>query len=465
MALAHSRVFGKTVEAPLLPSPTYKAYIETYGCQMNFADSELVAGILHSEGYGFTSEPEEADLVFINTCAIREHAEEKIWQRLKYFQSLKRRRPHLIIGVLGCMAERLRKKLIEEAPVVDMVVGPDSYRHLPQLIRQVEGGTKAIHTLLSREETYADIAPLRLSPHRVSAYISIMRGCNNMCSFCIVPFTRGRERSRSWQTIVEEARHLADAGYKEITLLGQNVDSYNDNGVRFAQLLATVAEAVPEAWIRFATSHPKDMLDEVLEVMASYPNLTPYIHLPVQSGSNTVLQRMNRGYTAEWYLQRIETIRRYLPEAVISTDIIVGFCGETEAEFQDTLALMRAARFDSVYQFMYSERPGTLAARRYADDIPPTVKQARLEAVIALAQTLALESNTRQVGTMQTVLLEKPARRNPQDMAGRTFSGRAVIVREAASQYAPGDKIPVKITEATSATLIGYAAHEHPLCA
>lgn len=458
MALAHARVFGQAAEA-LPPSlSSYRAYIETYGCQMNFADSELVAGILQAEGYGFTQDPQEADLVLLNTCAIREHAEEKIWQRLKYFQSLKAARPHLIVGVMGCMAERLKKRLLEESPVVDIVVGPDSYRHLPQLIRQVESGAKAIHVLLSREETYADIAPLRLSPHRISAYISIMRGCNNMCSFCVVPFTRGRERSRSWETIVQEARTLAEMGYREITLLGQNVDSYQDRGIRFAQLLARVAEAVPSVWIRFATSHPKDMLDEVLEVMASYPNLTPYIHLPVQSGSDTVLQRMNRGYTAEWYLQRVEKIRAYLPEAVLSTDIIVGFCGETEAEYQATLELMRAARFDSVYHFMYSERPGTLAARRYVDDVPSEVKKERLEEVIAVAQELSLASNRSQIGTVQTVLLEKPARKDPRDMAGRTFGGRPVVVRGATGQYLPGTVLRVQIREATSTTLIGHAA-------
>jgi len=461
MALAHSRVFGQ----PLLTqeASSYKAYIETYGCQMNFADSELVAGILQAEGYSFTADPQEADLVLLNTCAIREHAEEKIWQRLKYFQSLKARRPHLMVGVLGCMAERLRKKLIEEAPVVDLVAGPDSYRHLPQLIRQVEGGAKAVHVLLSREETYADVAPLRLSPHRVSAYISIMRGCNNMCSFCIVPFTRGRERSRSWESILQEAQDLAEKGYKEITLLGQNVDSYNDRGVRFAQLLARLAEAVPQVWIRFATSHPKDMQDEVLETMAAYPNLTPYIHLPVQSGSDTVLQRMNRGYTAAWYLKRVEAIRRYLPQAVVSTDIIVGFCGETEAEYQETLALMRAAAFDSVYHFMYSERPGTLAARRYRDDVPLEVKKARLEGVIALAQELSLQSHRRLIGTRQPVLLEKPARKDPRDVAGRTFSGHAVVVRQAADRYPPGSFLQVRIVEATSATLIGDVADAAPV--
>ncbi|MCS7161834.1 MAG: tRNA (N6-isopentenyl adenosine(37)-C2)-methylthiotransferase MiaB [Bacteroidia bacterium] len=460
MALAHERVFGQRSGARGEPAP-YKAYIETYGCQMNFADSELVARILHSIGYGFTSQPEEADLVLLNTCAIREHAEEKIWQRLKYFHSLKRRRPHLVVGVLGCMAERLRQKLLAEAPVVDLIAGPDSYRHLPQLLRQVEGGHKAIHVLLSREETYADIAPLRVSPHKVNAYISIMRGCNNMCSFCIVPFTRGRERSRPWTTIVEEAKSLAEEGYKEIVLLGQNVDSYRDGAVDFAQLLARVAEAVPEVWIRFATSHPKDMRDEVLETIARYPNLTPYIHLPVQSGSDTVLARMNRGYTAQWYLQRIEAIRRYLPKAVISTDIIVGFCGETEEEFRETLALMEAVEFDAVYQFMYSERPGTLAARRYKDDVPPAEKKARLEQVIQLAQTLSLKRHRAQVGSVQEVLLERPARKNPADLAGRTFSGYPVVVRDAAEKYKLGTKIPVHVTSATPATLIGYVANDN----
>ncbi len=423
---------------------------------MNFADSELVAGLLHEAGYAFTTRPEEADLILINTCAIREHAEEKIWQRLKYLEFLKSNRPHLLVGIIGCMAERLKKRLLEESPIVDLVLGPDSYRHLPQLIRQVEGGHKAIHTLLSREETYADMTPLRLSPYRVSAYISIMRGCNNMCSFCIVPFTRGRERSRPWAKIVAEAQALAEKGYKEITLLGQNVDSYEDNGVRFATLLTRLAEAVPQVWIRFATSHPKDMVDEVLETIARYPNLSPYIHLPIQSGSNAVLARMNRGYTVEWYLARIAAIRRYLPNAVISTDVIVGFCGETEADFMQTLDAMRAAAFDSGYYFMYSERSGTLAARRYADDVSPAEKKARLETVIALGQELSLASNQKEVGQVHQVLFEKPSRRSQLDLAGRSFTGKAVVVRQAAARYKPGDVVPVRITEATTATLIGY---------
>jgi len=464
MALAHTRIYGQDSPEQRLPHPAgYRAYIETYGCQMNFADSELVAGLLHQEGYAFTTQVEEADLILINTCAIREHAEEKIWQRLRYLENVKARRPHLIVGVIGCMAERLRQRLFEESAVVDIVMGPDSYRHLPHLIRQVESGSKAIHTLLSREETYADLAPLRLSPNKVSAYISIMRGCNNMCSFCIVPFTRGRERSRPYQSILQEAIQLAEAGYKEITLLGQNVDSYNDNGLRFAQLLKLVAEAVPQVWIRFATSHPKDMLDEVLDAIATYPNLSPYIHLPIQSGSNRVLARMNRGYTVEWYLERVRAIRRYLPNAVLSTDIIVGFCGETEEDFQDTLAAMRAAAFDSGYYFMYSERPGTLAARRYEDDIPPEVKKARLEAVIALAQQLSLESNRREVGRVYPVLLEKVSRRRQEDLTGRTFHGKAVVVRSSAYIYQPGDKVHARITDATSATLIAEVADAHAL--
>ncbi len=464
MALAHTRIYGQDNPTETFPDRHgYRAYIETYGCQMNFADSELVAGLLHQEGYAFTTQVEEADLILINTCAIREHAEEKIWQRLRYLENLKAQRPHLIVGVIGCMAERLRQRLFSESAIVDIVMGPDSYRHLPQLIRQVESGAKAIHTLLSREETYADLAPLRISPNRVSAYLSIMRGCNNMCSFCIVPFTRGRERSRPHQSILQEAIQLAQAGYKEITLLGQNVDSYNDNGLRFAQLLRLVAEAVPQVWIRFATSHPKDMLDEVLQTIATYPNLSPYLHLPIQSGSNRILARMNRGYTAEWYLDRVEAIRRYLPNAVLSTDIIVGFCGETESDFQNTLAVMRAAAFDSGYYFMYSERPGTLAARRYQDDIPPEVKKARLEAVIALAQELSAESNRREIGRLHPVLLEKVSRRSASDLAGRTLHGKTVVVRNTAHIYKPGDRVYARITEATSATLIGEIMHADAL--
>jgi tRNA-2-methylthio-N6-dimethylallyladenosine synthase len=427
---------------------------------MNFADSELVASLLHQEGYGFTAHLEEADLVLINTCAIREHAEEKIWQRLRYLETFKAKRPHLMIGIIGCMAERLRQRLMEESPIVDIVMGPDSYRHLPHLIRQVESGNKAIHTLLSREETYADIAPLRLTSHQVSAYISIMRGCNNMCSFCIVPFTRGRERSRPHLSILREAQQVAEAGYKEITLLGQNVDSYNDQGLRFAQLLDVLARAVPGVWIRFATSHPKDMLDEVLEVIAKHPHLTPYIHLPIQSGSNRILARMNRGYTVEWYLERIAAIRRYLPQAVVSTDVIVGFCGETERDFEETLAAMRAAAFDSGYYFMYSERPGTLAARRYADDVAPEVKKARLEAVIALAQALSLRSNRQEIDQVHPVLLEKVSRRSAQDLTGRTFHGKAVVVRGAAHLHQPGDKVRARVIDATSATLIAELSHE-----
>jgi len=464
MALAHTRIYGQDSPLQALPNHRgYKAYIETYGCQMNFADSELVAGLLHQEGYSFTTQVEEADLILINTCAIREHAEEKIWQRLRYLENLKAMRPHLMVGVMGCMAERLRQRLFAESPVVDLVIGPDSYRHLPQLIRQVESGAKAIHTLLSREETYADLAPLRLSPNKVSAYISIMRGCNNMCTFCIVPFTRGRERSRPHQSILQEAIQLSEAGYQEITLLGQNVDSYNDQGVRFAQLLRLVAEAVPHVWVRFATSHPKDMLDEVLETLASYPNLTPYIHLPIQSGSNRILARMNRGYTVEWYLDRIAAIRRYLPQAVISTDIIVGFCGETEEDFQETLQAMKAAAFDSGYYFMYSERPGTLAARRYKDDVPLEVKKERLEAVIALGQQLSLESNRREIGKVHSVLLEKVSRRSANDLTGRTFHGKAVVVRNSAHTHKPGDKVHARIVEATSATLIGEIADARAL--
>jgi len=460
MALAHTRIYGQDSPLPHTPEGRpYKAYIETYGCQMNFADSELVAGLLHQEGYSFTTRAEEADLILINTCAIREHAEEKIWQRLRYLENIKAGRPHLMVGVIGCMAERLRQRLFEESFVVDIVMGPDSYRHLPHLIRQVGSGAKAIHTLLSREETYADIAPLRLSPNKVSAYLSIMRGCNNMCTFCIVPFTRGRERSRPHQSILQEIIQLSEAGYKEITLLGQNVDSYNDNGLRFAQLLRLVAEAVPNVWIRFATSHPKDMLDEVLETIAAYPNLSPYIHLPIQSGSNRVLARMNRGYTVEWYLERIAAIRRYLPNVVISTDIIVGFCGETEEDFQETLAAMRAAAFDSGYYFMYSERPGTLAARRYKDDVPPEVKKERLEKVIALAQALSLESNRQEIGRVHPVLLEKVSRRSSKDLTGRTFHGKAVVVRGIACTHQPGDKVFARIIDATSATLIAELAN------
>ncbi|MGQ9863869.1 MAG: tRNA (N6-isopentenyl adenosine(37)-C2)-methylthiotransferase MiaB [Bacteroidia bacterium] len=458
MAQLHAKVWATcTTPAPYPKAQEGtqgKAYIETYGCQMNFADTEIVARILAQAQYGFTPRVEEADLILLNTCAIRDHAELKIWSRLKELQPLKKQRPHLLIGLLGCMAERLRESLLQ-AGLVDLVVGPDAYRSLPQLIATAEEGGKAINVLLSREETYADIAPLRLHPHKVSAYLSIMRGCNNMCSFCIVPFTRGRERSRSWQTILAEIQMLADEGYQEVILLGQNVDSYNDQGVSFAQLLHKAAQAAPHMRIRFATSHPKDMTDEVLYTMAQHDNLCKYIHLPVQSGSDAVLQRMNRGYSRAWYLQRIEKIRTILPGCAISTDILTGFCGETHQDHQDTLRLMEEVQFDSAYMFMYSERPGTLAARRYADDVPPEVKHQRLQEIIALQQKHSYQSNLRELGKKHTVLIEGISKRSPYDLIGRTDTYKSVILKNAYPTYQPGNWVEVCIQEVTSATLIG----------
>lgn len=460
MAQLHAKVWASCTTPTPYPKiqegARGKAYIETYGCQMNFADTEIVARILSQANYGFTPNPEEADLIFLNTCAIREHAELKIWNRLRQLQPLKKQRPHLLIGLLGCMAERLREKLLE-ARLVDLVVGPDAYRSIPQLIAIAEEGGKAINTLLSREETYADIAPLRLTPYKVSAYLSIMRGCNNMCSFCIVPFTRGRERSRSWQTILTEVQMLADEGYQEVVLLGQNVDSYNDQGVSFAQLLHKIAQTAPHMRIRFATSHPKDMTDDVLYTMAQHDNLCKYIHLPVQSGSDTILQRMNRGYSRAWYLKRIEKIRTILPDCVISTDIIVGFCGETDQDHQDTLRIMQEVQFDSAYMFMYSERPGTLAARRYPDDVPPSVKHQRLQEVIALQQKHSYQSNLRELGKKHTVLIEGISKRSPHDLIGRTNTSKSVILKNAYPTYQPGDWVEVHIQEVTPATLIGIA--------
>jgi len=431
------------------------AYIETYGCQMNFSDTEIIAGVLKQEGYTFTREETEADLVLLNTCAIRENAEEKIWNRLKHLKGLKRKRPHLTVGLMGCMAERLKARLLEQEQLVDLVVGPDAYRDLPNLLARVDDGHRAINVLLSREETYADIAPVRLNTNGISAFISITRGCNNMCSFCVVPFTRGRERSRDWQTIVQEARDLYAQGYREVTLLGQNVDSYNHEEVGFAQLLVKVAQVAPDLRVRFTTSHPEDMTDEVLHAMAAHANICKYIHLPVQSGNSEVLERMNRGYSREWYLERIAAIRRILPGCAVSTDIITGFCGETEAEHADTLSLMREVRYDYAYMFHYSERPGTLAARRYPDDIPLEVKKARLQEVIDLQLKHNLERQQEMVGTVQTVLLEGNSKRSEAHYAGRADNNQMVVFAKGDTQYAPGAYVQVRILEATGATLIG----------
>ncbi len=387
-------------------------YIESYGCAMNFADSEVVASILAKNGFGSTRNIEVADLILLNTCSIREKAEQTVRKRLTEFRKLKTQNPGLLVGVLGCMAERLKSKLLEEEKLVDMVVGPDAYRSLPDLINDAGTGQKAVNVLLSRDETYADISPVRLDSNGISGFVSIMRGCNNMCSFCVVPFTRGRERSRDAFSIVAECRDLFEKGYKEITLLGQNVDSYywnnpeNNASTTFAMLLETVALISPTLRVRFSTSHPKDITDEVLFTMAKYPNICKYIHLPVQSGSTRVLQLMNRTYTREWYLSKVARIKEIMPTCTVSSDIIAGFCTETEQDHQDTISIMQAAQYDYSYMYFYSERPGTLAAKRYEDDIPETIKKRRLQEIVDVQWTLSNESDKRGVGKCFEVLIE-----------------------------------------------------------
>ena len=451
-----------------------KLLLESYGCQMNFSDSEIVASILAKEGFSTTRDPEEADVVLLNTCAIRDNAEQRIRGRLDFLRSVKKRKPDMQIGVLGCMAERLREKLLDEEKLVDMVVGPDAYRDLPNLIDKVDEGQKAVNVLLSREETYAEITPVRLNSNGITAFISIMRGCDNMCSFCVVPFTRGRERSRDPQTIVNEARDLFNQGYREVTLLGQNVDSYkwniNNKGeildntkptVNFAQLLEMVALVSPELRIRYSTSHPKDMTDEVLHVMAKYENICKYIHLPVQSGNSDVLKRMNRGYTREWYMERIDAIRRIMPDCAISTDVITGFCGESEAEHQDTLSLMEHVRYEMAFMFKYSERPKTLAERKFEDDVPDEVKGRRLQEVIALQMQGAAERTKQHVGKVQRVLIEGTSKKSEDHLQGRN-SQNIVVVFPKTMNCAPGDYADVLANDCTSVTLIGELINVYP---
>lgn len=456
-------------EATMLNAPEKdgrKLLLESYGCQMNFSDSEIVASILGEVGFSTTRDAEAADVVLINTCAIRDNAEQRVRGRLQFFKALKKSRPHLVVGVLGCMAERLREKLLEQEKLVDLVVGPDAYRDLPNLIDQVDTGQKAVNVLLSREETYAEISPLRLNTNGVTAFISIMRGCDNMCSFCVVPFTRGRERSRDPQSIVAEAQELFDQGYREVTLLGQNVDSYKWNitskgevkdpekpTVNFAQLMAMVAEVHPDLRIRFSTSHPKDMTDDVLHVMAKYDNICKYIHLPVQSGNNEVLKRMNRGYTREWYLDRIAAIRRIIPDCAISTDIIAGFCGETEEQHQDTLSLMAEVRYDMAYMFKYSERPRTLAERKFEDDVPEDVKGRRLTEIIELQKECSAERTAALAHGTQRVLIEGVSKKSDDELKGRNTQNTVVVFPK--GDYAPGQYVDVKITGNTAVTLLG----------
>ncbi len=447
-----------------------KVYIESYGCQMNFSDSEIVASILQKQGFDTTSNVDEADVVFLNTCSIREKAEQTVRYRLQQINGLKNQRPELMVGVLGCMAERLKSKFLDEEKIVDLVAGPDAYRDLPQLISKVDDGEKAVNTFLSREETYADISPVRLHSNGVTAFISIMRGCDNMCTFCVVPFTRGRERSRDPHSIVAEAIDLFTKGFREVTLLGQNVDSYTwsevENNkarlnsrevahrVNFANLLEQVARVNPELRIRFSTSHPKDITDEVLSVMQRYENICKYIHLPVQSGNTRILERMNRGYSREWYLDRVRRIKEVLgADCGLSSDMIAGFCGETEEEHQETLSLMDLVKYDFSYMFMYSERPGTLAEKRFKDDIPDEVKKRRLSEIIAKQNQHSLESNQRDVGKVFKVLIEGPSRRSPEFLQGRNSANKVVVFPM--KNKVKGQYVHVKVQRCTGATLIG----------
>jgi tRNA-2-methylthio-N6-dimethylallyladenosine synthase len=449
--------------APFMGDPNgfnKKFYIESYGCQMNFSDSEIVASILNEEGFGATKNFEEADLVLLNTCSIREKAEQTVRNRLHAFRKVKENNPGMLIGVLGCMAERLKSKLLEEEKLVDMVVGPDAYRSLPGLITEAEGGQKSVNVLLSREETYADISPVRLDSNGVTAFVTIMRGCNNMCTFCVVPFTRGRERSRDAQSIVNECKDLFDRGFREVTLLGQNVDSYyytseaGDN-ITFADLLERVALIAPLLRVRFSTSHPKDITDDVLHTMAKYHNICKYLHLPVQSGNTRILQLMNRTYTREWYLSKVKRIREIMPDCGLSTDVISGFCTETEEEHLETLSVMENSRFDMAYMFSYSERPGTLAERRYSDDIPEDIKKRRLEEIIKLQNRHSFESYQADIGKTFEVLIEGNSKRSDKDWCGRNSQNKMVVFPKNDVQLKKGDYVQVTISSATSATLIG----------
>ncbi len=453
---------GEAIDLPSDNGNGKKLYVESYGCQMNFSDSEIVASVLIKEGFRTTKIMVEADVIMVNTCAIRDNAEQRVRGRLDEFRRVKKTNPDLVVGVMGCMAERLKTKLLDEDKLVDIVVGPDSYRDLPNLVRVAETGQKAVNVLLSRDETYADIAPVRLGGNGISAFISITRGCDNMCTFCVVPFTRGRERSRDPESIVEEARQLFADGYREVTLLGQNVDSYLWGGgglkkdilakgdltgtVSFAELMERVAQINPLLRVRFSTSHPKDLSDDVLHVMAKYPNVCSYIHLPVQSGNSRVLELMNRGYTREWYLQRIARIRELIPECGISTDTISGFCTETEEEHQETLSLIEAAQFDFAYMFKYSERPGTLAAKKLEDDIAEDVKGRRLQEIIDLQMRQS---------KMFEVLVEGPSKKSPDFLQGRNTQNKVIVFPR--ENFEKGQYVNVLVQDCTSATLKGVA--------
>lgn len=436
-------------------------YIESYGCQMNFSDSEIVASILNEEGFGATRNVEEADLIFLNTCSIREKAEQTVRKRLTEFKKLKKRRPGTLVGVLGCMAERLKAKLLEEEKLVDLVIGPDAYRTLPQLISEADGGQKAVNVLLSRDETYADISPVRLNSNGITAFVSIMRGCNNMCSFCVVPFTRGRERSRDAESIIRECKDLYEAGYKEVTLLGQNVDSYyyvpeaDEAPVTFAKLLEKVALIAPDLRVRFSTSHPKDITDEVLFTMSKYENICKYIHLPLQSGSTRVLQLMNRSYTREWYMAKVDRIKELLPECGISSDVITGFCTETEDDHKETISMLQYAQYDMSYMFFYSERPGTLAHRRYTDDIPEDIKKRRLQEIVDVQSKLSHQSNLRDIGKTFKVLIEGDSKKSKTAWMGRTSQNKVIVFEKMHYDLKPGEYVLVYVNGCTQATLLG----------
>ena len=437
-----------------------KIYIETYGCQMNVGDSEVIFSILGKEGYERTESMDDADVILANTCWVRDNAEQRIWGRIEVFHKQKEKRSGVVVGIVGCMAERLKDKLLDTHKV-DLVAGPDSYRTLPTLLRDIAPDKPQINVMLSHEETYADIVPVRTDRNGVSAFISIMRGCNNVCSYCVVPYTRGAERSRDPQTIVDEARDVFSKGYKEVTLLGQNVDSYNwkpaeGKGCDFPELLEMVARISPELRVRFATNHPKDISDELIETMARHDNICNHIHLPVQSGSDRLLEKMRRRYTAEWYLERVAMIREVLPGCGITTDVIAGFCSETEEDHQQTLELFRKVGFDYAYMFYYSERPGTLAARHYPDDVPLDVKTRRLNEIIALQSELSLKSNQNDIGKTFRVLVEGPSKKNPEELCGRSGSNKMCVFP--GKGHKAGDYVDVKVLSCTSATLIGKLA-------
>jgi tRNA-2-methylthio-N6-dimethylallyladenosine synthase len=497
--------------APFISDPNQfkkRFYIESYGCAMNFADSEIVASILNKEGFGATRNVEDADLVFINTCSIREKAEQTVRKRLTEFKKLKKEKKGMMVGVLGCMAERLKSKLLEEEKLVDIVVGPDAYRSLPGLVEEAEGGQKAVNVLLSRDETYADISPVRLDSNGVSAFVSIMRGCNNMCSFCVVPFTRGRERSRDAESIINECKELFEQGYREVTLLGQNVDSYYQASlpsaggfsessnfekplnlsevkappaevteqsegyerrsgeastaggrgagpVTFAKLLEMVAKISPELRVRFSTSHPKDITDDVLHTIAKYENVCNYIHLPVQSGSSRILQLMNRTYTREWYIGKVKRIREIIPDCGISSDVITGFCTETEEDHQQTISIMENSRYDFSYMYFYSERPGTLAERRFTDDVPLEIKKRRLQEIVEVQNKLSFESNKKDIGKVFKVLIEGNSKKDDNEWKGRNSQNKVIVFPKENYELKKGDYVEVKVTDCTQATLLG----------